>query len=438
MPRPLGDKYSAVVRAGGARVVAMGVGFILTAQAARLVYAEAGPRGFGFAMLISTIQLLIPFADLGLGAPVINAVAKRDTHGGAYVYAVIVRALRLLAGVSSLITFLAVILSATGILQELGSSFLDPNPGNGTILAMAIMMIAWSFPLGLGYRILIGLEKTHLAIILGPLAQASTLAFVAVSPLLFGGAPVYLFAWPLGVLIMNGITFIVAKRALATAVPKPPDFSSRSVRISLFGTSLAMLFINIATPITLQSHRTILAALGSPAQLAEYSVAAQLQAPLVGLVVALATPLWPMYARLRVDGKGQILSLWSRASLGFLALGILLAIGFVVVEPFYTRYVTRSQDSVSTSLVTSLALLTVTLAVLYPTLMLLNEGAGIRLQAVTATAAAAVAVPLGTALVPSAGSAGPIIATVAAIIICQLVPLTWYVWRRLPSSIVRT
>ncbi len=412
----------AVLKAGGARILTMLVGFLATTVSARIVFADAGAVAFGVVMLIATLQTLIPFADLGLGAPVINAVAKTSMLGAAAVKSVLARAFALLSTVALCLSFILTGLFLSGIANSVAEAL--SVPGSGVFLYIAALTIAWSFPLGLGYRILIGLQRTHVAVLLGLIAPALVLAAVlAVSGTSGPHVGIYLVIWPASTLVLNAIMLLVSLAPLRRALQAPT--SNVATRIPLLGSSISMLIIGICMPLMLQSPRVVLAIFGTPEELTTYSVDAQLQAPLIGLIVTLATPLWPQFTQLTENSRSTR-RLWMKSLASFAAAGILLCAGFLIVQPLYLSFVSHGAIEQNSLLAGALGALIFLLSVLYPTLMLLNDGSRIRVQALSLFVAAATALPLSIWWTSLFGAAGPPLAALTALTVATILPLTLY------------
>src|SRR5207244_3949096 len=83
-PRPKGPARAALrnsmIRSGLARAVVLPITSVAALYTARIELGALGTSGFGILTLLLTITLLLPFADLGIGAAVTNAVAAHPAR----------------------------------------------------------------------------------------------------------------------------------------------------------------------------------------------------------------------------------------------------------------------------------------------------------------------------------------------------------------------
>ena len=112
--------------------------------------------------LVATITLLFPFADLGIGATVLNASAML-VGGGRDQKAVDVirRAYRVLFGVAGVLIAVAVcVMALDGWSAVVGFA---SGPEDRWAITVAACVFALTIPAGLGPRILVGIDRNPLA-----------------------------------------------------------------------------------------------------------------------------------------------------------------------------------------------------------------------------------------------------------------------------------
>jgi O-antigen/teichoic acid export membrane protein len=423
-----GSAIRSILYASASRIIVMLIGFVATALASRIVFEESGAGLFGLVMVVATLQAVMPFADLGLGAVVMNTVAKENLRAPALVDAQLGRVFRILLAVAGALAIITLIASFTGMFQWFFSGLVPFTASVNMWTTVAVMAVATSIPLGIGYRVLVGLNQTHVAV----LASAAAPIAVGMSIVVIRGADLpldtFIAVWPLSALIANLLTLILASRRLGRGFR--PFFKMNKRRMALPGllaTSTAMLTISIATPLAYQSHRIILAQVGSPGDLAQYAMGAQLYGPLLSVLTIAATPLWPRFAA--TPNQSARRQLWRRSTLLFGAFGLAVAAVFLVCAPIYIRYVSGTWHYVPWSALWLFAALLVLNALIYPTLMRMNEGIEIRWQSLCAVLAALVSIPLSIVLARAIGAEGPLIAALASLLVVQLLPLWAYVNR---------
>ncbi len=149
--------YGPLYRILGTPVVAL-LGLANTA----IVVRETGEAVYGLVSLVATITLLFPFADLGIGATVINASAmlvggSRDQNA----VDVIRRAYRVLVRVAGVLIAVAVcVMALDGWSAVVG---IASGPEDRWAITVAACVFALTIPAGLGPRILVGIDRNPLA-----------------------------------------------------------------------------------------------------------------------------------------------------------------------------------------------------------------------------------------------------------------------------------
>src|SRR5690606_29564784 len=171
------------------KVAVMGISGLIGIVTSRLIVTNFGVDAYAQYGLLTTLSSLLPFADLGLAAVVINAVAQsKDPRRDPYVARAIASAIRILLLSGVIIGLVAVALYFSGLWRTLLGPSLTPGAGE---LAAALCMVTFGFavPLTVGQRILVGLGKAS--------TQVASQAVVAPFMFLSIGACV-LFSLPMG------------------------------------------------------------------------------------------------------------------------------------------------------------------------------------------------------------------------------------------------
>lgn len=392
-------------------------------------YVSVGYSGvgvFGYISLLGTLFLLLPFSDLGLGAAVINAVAERDDDGAISHAArdAVRRSLVILSGVGVLIIGVAGALSLLGVWPTLlGIPLPLANSTNSAAFAVFVV-VGVSVPLGLGQRLLVSINLTHWGTALAAAGPVIALGVIA-ALITFNAPPLFLaIATPFGILVSAIVATIVAFRrlgwSLRTLASSKLDPSERRIRI--WASAAPMMVIMIGAPLALQTHRLILAHVGTPEQLAQYAIGAQFYAPALSIATTGALAMWPQFATDRASQRGRwLLSLVVMAIVGLLGAGSL----GILLDPV-SALVTSGQVQIPIGLAIAFAALLFVMAVHQPSAMLLTTSRALRFQAYCMGALAIVSVPIGVALAPTLGAAGPVWATAIAVAGTSLIPCIAY------------
>lgn len=407
------------LRAVAVRGILLPVTAGITLISTRLTISQVGLVDFGFVSLIATLPLLLQFAGLGVGAAVVNAVASR---GEPDPLPVISLATRWLAVSAVCCTGSAVVLG----LWPGWSTILSIGQQSPSQVDLAVVGVIALFGVGLvtsiGSTVLMGVGRLEAAIMCQ--ATVSPVALMGVLALGAFGAPDLAFALPsmfgtvvagcLGVMVaqrLSGLEVLAAMRA-GLRRTRPP------ARIAAEAGPMAV--IQGVLPIGTQSDRLVLGWRSSPGQLAEYSMVAGFYAPAYSIVAAAGGTLWPRFAALR--GSVESFALYRRSLLTFSFGGAALGTALALIANPLGRWVSGDPDGDFTWLGVCFGVLLLAQAAHLPGGMFLTDAAGLRAQAVMAVAMVILSVATGWALTPAFGAVGPVVASIASITVCQLVP----------------
>jgi O-antigen/teichoic acid export membrane protein len=403
-----------------ARLLTLPVTASATVVTTYFLVKELGVESYAYVVLVGSLFQLVPFADLGLGAVVVNASAKRleSRQHSAAALATARTAFRTLAISAAVLIGLSVLLGVSGAwpgLLGLPSNFAKSSEW---AIATVLLPFALSIPFGIGQRVLIGEGRNHLVNyigMLGPLvATATTLLLLKIhAPTLVLG-----MATPTGILVVSVICFVLALRTsqwhMRDLIKKPRT----QQRPRLWNSAIPMLIISITVPLAMQSDRLVLSHFAPAVELSEYSVAAQMYVPCFSVVSMAAVSLWPIFTR---TGSASF-ALWSKA-LKILAVGgLFLGAAFVVLVGPASRLITEDKLRVGIDLASAFATLLVVMACHQASAVLLTSPRHLAFQAVCSTTMLLVNLALSVYLAPVLGASGTVWASVTAVFVAQLVP----------------
>lgn len=410
----------------------MVVSGVLGLVTSRLIIGHFGTPAYAQYGLLTTLPNLLPFADLGIAAVVINAVAgSNDPRRDPFTRRTIVTAVRILLVSGTAIVGVAVAISLLGWWGPLlGEGLVQPGGDLAAFACMAVFGVA--LPLTVGQRILVGLKRTN--------QQVASQAVVAPFMLLTVGATV-LLAVPAGNLLavfsylasalVSIICLWLAARALGPQlgrafreVPKLRSVPS----VPVLALAWPMLVQMVALPLAMQTQRILLSHLTGVDQLAQYNLASQLFGVILQTVAAAGLALWPIYAAARAQSRIEsplFVSLW------FLAGGVLLAGAFAVVSPWVVEFVTGGSFALDGWLVAGYVAFVAVQAAKYPTGMYMTDERGLRFQVIPVILMVPLTLGLSWWLIAPLGAAGAVIAATVAVAVCQVGPNLWYVRRDL-------
>ncbi|MER7796455.1 hypothetical protein [Microbacterium sp. NPDC096154] len=412
-----------LLRSASARVIALPITGLAVILQSYIVIAYAGASIFGWITLLGTLFLLIPFADLGLGAAVVNSVARMTQSAEARDEALaiaktVTRRLVALGAAGFAILALAahfrVLAPMVGLPNSGGS-----EPNLATFTALAPLFV--SLPFGVGQRILLGAGKNHVTALLAAsgslFALALTAGFIwAEAPPLFLGS-----ALPLGNLAASVIMFAlgcrIANWSVADLLTRPR--SNTVPARTIWASAAPMLVVVMATAVGLQSGRVILGHLGSPTELSEYALAFQFFSPAMSVVTTSGAALWPIFARAEAQ---KLRRSWTRALEIMVGLGALVAVTYLILCRPIGALVSSQEILLSLPLAGLLSALLLAIALHQPQGMLLTSPRGLTIQAFTSLAMAALSVGLGILLAPQHGAVGVTLGALVGVICGQLLP----------------
>jgi len=404
-----------------ARFIVLPVTAVAAAITTYLVVSYAGADAYGYVSLISTLFLLLPFADLGVGAAIATATARRgeSSYLAHQAENLVTRAFRVLILSGAVILVGASVIALLGLWPNLLGIPASLGAGANWVVVLVLIPFAVSLPLGIGQRILLGERKNHYANLasgFGPvLATLVTLLLIGlkVPPLMLAAAT------PVGVAAVSAISMWLAFRVSGwnwRLLIRPIGRRDRGE--PLWRTAIPMFVISVAITAAMQSDRLVLAHVGSPDELAKYSLAAQFYAPGYSLLATAAITLWPVFAR----AKEGSLRIWRNTLLVMGLLGLTAGICFAIAIAPIARLVSGDQITVPALLAISFGSLLFVMALHQPSAMLLTAPRLLAFQAVCSVMMLVINLPLSIFLVEYLGSAGPVAASVVAVTVANLIP----------------
>lgn len=422
--------WSGVGRSVRARLVVLPVSALLGIVLTRLIIDIYGAAAFAQYGLLVGIGALLPFSDLGISAAVMNAVAASDDpRRDERVHRVLVTAMRVLLSSAAVLAAVAVSFWAL----DLWPALLGPGllPDSGPVVAMVcLLLIAAAVPVGLGQRILTGLGRNDVSILV--LGAQTPIVLAVVFLLVRSDAPagpaIAVVAYAATLLLSLVLCFLAARRlhpvlgrALRDAV-RPATVRGAPV----MHVAWPMLVQMIALPLAMQTDRLILSHRAGVAELAEYNLAAQMFTPIWAVVSAGGITLWSVFARARARGEA---SAPGSVAWVFGAAAVVMAGGIALVSPFLARLATGGVIALSAPLVVAFVVLMGLQGLKYPLGMAMTDAPGLRYQALMVVLMVPVNVGLSWSLAGPLGAAGPVIGSVVGVALFQCLANALYVRR---------
>lgn len=418
--------------AAAAKVVVMGLSGLLGIITSHLIIANFGVDAYAQYGLLTSIPTLLPFADLGIAAVIINVVAgSAAVRTDVAVRRTIVTAFRILIISGTIIAGAGVVISLLGAWPFiLGNGLL---PDSGPVAALVCLVIFGAvLPLTIGQRVLVGLNRTTTQIasqsVVAPFMLLAVFTCIAVAAPV--GSFLAVFSY-IGNALVSVICLVATARLLSPqlrlAFSEIPQLR-KAPGVAVISTTWPVLVQMLALPVAMQTDRLLLSHLTTGPELAQYNLSSQLFGIILQTISAAGIALWPIYARARAAARVEspsIPSLWFLT--GGLALGTLLA----VLSPWLADFISDGKITLDGWLIWGFVIFVGLQAAKYPAGMYMTDKRGLTFQVAPILAMIPLNLVLSWWLIGLIGAGGTIIASAAAVLICQVIPNLLYVRRDL-------
>lgn len=410
------------------RTASMAIGFILNLTVTRLIISNYGVADFALFSIIVSLLAALPFADLGLGAGVVNSTsdflagrASRDVY-----ICVLSRTLQILALVGAAITLAALLLGMGDVWPALLGTSSDT--ATNLVSSIAVVCLAAAVPLGCGTRILQGAGLTHLAVSLSFFGSATQALGIAACMVWARSGAFYALGPAAAVLVVNAATFAVALRKVGVTLRSL--FGPRNPSVHLVGdhrlwrSAVPYLMVTVGVALTLQWQRIILSHVSEPHEVAAYSFAAQFTTAIMSVITMASLNMWSSYRQTSPSPRKIINDVGL-----FGAVGLCLGAGGSAAIYLALPWAGDGQLSVGPALYIASAGLVLTWAVSRPGILYLNFPEGLWFQAWWSMACLGVSLALTIYLGNAWGAGGAVGANVFAILVFTVIPNTWHAVR---------
>lgn len=414
-----------------ARMLVLPISAILGIIVTRLIIDNYGQAAYAQYMLLVGIVALIPFADLGISAAIMNAVASaEDPRTDARLRGTLITAMRILAGSATTLILISAILSVTGSWSAILGDGLDGETGN-LAAGLCLSIFALSMLVSYGQRILVALNLNFLTILIGglqtPIVLLSLLGAIATGVDLGPYVAVVSYA---SLVVTGGLMLFLANRRIRPLLGQAfrgawRIFTVRGERV--FDTAWPMLVQMIALPLAMQSNRLILSHTSGVTELATYSLASQMFNPIFSVSVAASMALWPIFARARAFGSSEVSP--RRLTFVFGGLALLAVTAMSLVSPFLAQLASGGEIVLPWTLVIAFAILMLFQAAKSPLGMYMTDARGLRFQAYMVLLMLPVNVGISIVLAVWWGAVGPVIGSIVGVLVFQLIANWIYVGR---------
>jgi hypothetical protein len=417
------------------RILGTPVTVLLSLINTAIIIRETGEAVYGLVALITTVTLLLPFADLGIGATVLSASAQlRGPNTDPNAADVIRRAYHVLCAVA-----VALIAVALGVMAlDRWASLVGFSSGADDRWAITVVacLFALTIPAGLGVRILIGIDRNPLATLVLMSCPAFSLSLTLLLRLTNADGIWYavssLGGLLLGEIIGTALALRLSGLGLSAFAPVGPD----AIRSALLAGSAWLFVVGVGLPAGAQTGRVLLAHLSTPGELSRYAVIAQLYAVCWQVLSTAAFAYWPAFVKRRLATE-ETIRMWWRLSCTLGGAALIAAVALVAFAPWAANVLSGGRIDVSPWLALAFGAILVGQAIHLPTFVLLTRPQEARWQASWTMVMAIVSIGLGYEVAGRFGAVGVACAAALGIFAAQVIPdLLWVprLVRRRPTS----
>ncbi|MBV9831097.1 MAG: oligosaccharide flippase family protein [Marmoricola sp.] len=432
---PPSQSRTALRSVGGnalARMIALPVSALLGIAVTRLLIDEYGRASYAEYALVVGIGALLPFKDLGLGASIVNATAgSPDPRNDEHLRQVLVSVLRMLSVWALVVVLGSLTISLLGLWRPLLGDALAPE-GGAFAAASCVALLGVTLFVSVGQRVLLGLGKYAWVVVLNGFQTPIVLLVLLVMVWRHVGTGVYLAVVAYGAtLLLAGVAWWMADRRIRPTLSRAlRDSVRRDVRgAKVFGTAWPMLLLTVSVALAMQSDRVVLSHVSNIDQLAEYSLAAQMFNPLVGVVATACFALWPIFAKARAQGRPSEVSPYQMAAL-FGVVALFCALVIAVLSGFLSDVASHGEIHLGIGILAAFAAMVVVQGVKYPLGMYLTDPKGLRFQAYMVAIMLPVNLGISLVLASRFGAVGPVVGSVVGVIVFEIGANTLYIRRR--------
>lgn len=422
-----------------ARIIVLPISAILGIFTTRLIIDNFGQSSYAQYMLLVGISSLIPFADLGISASIMNATAAaEDPRTDSALFRTLVTCMRVLAGSASVLTVVAIVLTVAGAWPTLLGEGLSSASGN-LAAGLCLVALASAMLVGFGQRILIGLGLNFLTILVGGLQTPIVLLVVFVCAQSgWNAGPYVAVASYLSLLLTGGICLMLANRRIRPTIGKAfrAAFKVRTVKGGrILNTAWPMMVQMIALPLAMQTDRLVLSHADGVGELSKYALASQMFNPIFSVSVAASMALWPVFAKARSTGSTETSP--RQLSLVFGGFALMAVTVMALASGFLADVASNGTIGLPVELVLAFSVLMVVQAAKSPLGMYMTDAKGLRFQAFSILLMVPVNLGLSILLAERWGAVGPVIGSIIGVSLFQLVANWLYVTRAEKQAKIR-
>jgi O-antigen/teichoic acid export membrane protein len=397
-----------------------------------LTLGYLGSEQYGMWMTISSIALMLAFADLGIGNGVLNLIA--DAHGREdreMAKEAVSSGLFLLSlvGVACVAVF-ALVYTFVPWARVYNVTSAAAMAEAGPATAVFVVVLAINIPLGVFQRIQLGYQRGFVNYAWQAAGSVFALGGAIVAVEMQASLPWLVLALTGGPLLAVALNGAVELGWVRPWLRPAWGFVQRAVARRIFGLGLWFFLIQLGMTVGYATDYFVIAQVLGSAQVTQYAVPARLFS-FIGVIVAmLVAPLWPAYGEAMAKGDVRWVrrtlarTLWVTLVLTAVPAAVLVVFGPQIVHLWVGDTVTPSY-----TLLAGMALFSLLSGIGATIAIFLNGASLLRVQAVCTIVMSVVALGLKILFAEKWGVEGVPWAMVLAYGLFVAVPFAWYVPR---------
>jgi len=413
-------------------LIARAGSMLMTIVSVPLTLNYLGPERFGLWMTVTSVVSMLSFADFGIGSGLLSVVAEasgRDDQIAIRRYVSSAFAVLILIAACILSVFFLFVFPAVDWAHVFNVHSPTARADAGPAIATLVACLACSTAALIVPRVQFALQQgfvSNLWVSIGLFASLAGIWLVATVHGSVAQLVMVMLGTPLVAAGINGIIFFRRNKQY-----RPSWLLVNAAAIKrILSTGIFFVVLQLGTSISFASDKLIIARLLGAEAVASYSVYERVFGVGTNLMLMMLLPIWPAYAEAWVREDKAWVRRTLRRSLA-LSIGVSTAfsVSIVFLGPLIVSLWTRKDVPVQPVVLYCLAIWCVLQCTQNALAMLLNGLHAIRVQVISSTLIACLAIPLKFLLVRDLGAAGAVLASSIAVACLSLVPFSIVVWK---------
>ena len=430
------ERYRRAALSGASAFLGKFISTVTSILTVRLTFRYLGAERYGMWMTITSVVLMLGFADLGMSNGLVNMVANamgREDRKAAKES--VSSAFWMLSAIAAVVT-LGLVAAYPFINTSRLFNVHSPTAirESGPALLVFFICFAANLPLGVVRSVQAGMQSAFISSLWTTLGTVASLIALLIAIRLHAGLPLLVLSLsgpPVLAWLLNGVELFGFSHP--DLLPSPSSFSKKYAS-RLFHTGMMFFLLQISYSVGMQTDNVVIAQIMGAKAVAAYAVPARMFSTINALLIMISGAMWPAYADALARSDGP----WIRRSfMRVVTVGTSMTlIATTILVLFGNRILgiwVGPQMHASAALLTVFAVQCVLYAYLQPINFLLNGIGQLRVQVVSGLVMAALNLALSILFVQYWGIIGAVLGTVIALVLVQVVPLTVVMKRALKN-----